>query len=117
MNYSDFFKMIPEASLIAILIVLFVADFATTKTEERKWFNPLASVLLLLNTFVCLIPMDAQTAFGGMYVTSSAVDVMKAILSMGTFLVILQSRVWQQRVVKKVSFICLLSQHSLVCSL
>mgnify|MGYP001671600918 CR=1 FL=1 len=27
--YSDFFKMIPEASLIAILIVLFVADFAT----------------------------------------------------------------------------------------
>ena len=52
MNYSDFFKMIPEAGLIAILIVLFVADFATAKTEERKWFNPLASVLLLLNTFV-----------------------------------------------------------------
>ena len=51
MNYSDFFKMIPEASLIAILIVLFVADFATAKTEERKWFNPLASVLLLLNRF------------------------------------------------------------------
>ena len=48
MNYSDFFKMIPEASLVAILIVLFVADFATAKTEERKWFNPLASVLLLL---------------------------------------------------------------------
>ena len=42
MNYSDFFKMIPEASLVAILIVLFVADFATAKAEERKWFNPLA---------------------------------------------------------------------------
>ena len=50
--YSDFFKMIPEASLIAILIVLFVADFAPAKTDERKWFNPLASELLLLNTVV-----------------------------------------------------------------
>ena len=85
MNYSDFFKMIPEASLIAILIVLFVADFATAKTEERKWFNPLASVLLLLNTFVCLYPMGTQSLFGGMYETTPAVDVMKAILSMGTF--------------------------------
>ena len=114
MNYSDFFKMIPEASLVAILIVLFVADFATAKAEERKWFNPLASVLLLLNTFVCLIPMDAQTAFGGMYVTSSAVDVMKAILSMGHSLLFFKVVFGQQRVVKKVSFICLLSQHSLV---
>ena len=108
MNYSDFFKMIPEASLVAILIVLFVADFVTAKTEERKWFNPLASVLLLLNTFVCLIPMDAQTAFGGMYVTSSAVDVMKAILSMGTFIVILQSRVWAAKSGKEGEFYMLI---------
>ena len=39
MNYSDFFMMIPEASLVAILIVLFVADFATAKTEESvRWY-------------------------------------------------------------------------------
>lgn len=47
MNYSDFFKMIPEASLVAVLIILFIADFISAKTEERKWFNPLACVLLL----------------------------------------------------------------------
>ncbi len=108
MNYSDFFKMIPEASLVAILIVLFVADFATAKTEERKWFNPLASVLLLVNTFVCLLPMEAQTAFGGMYVTSSAVNVMKAILSMGTFIVVLQSRVWAAKSGKEGEFYMLI---------
>ena len=108
MNYSDFFKMIPEASLVAILIVLFVADFATAKTEERKWFNPLASVLLLINTFVCLLPMEAQTAFGGMYVTSSAVNVMKAILSMGTFIVVLQSRVWAAKSGKEGEFYMLI---------
>ena len=100
--------MIPEASLVAILIVLFVADFATAKTEERRWFNPLASVLLLLNTFVCLLPMEAQTAFGGMYVTSSAVNVMKAILSLGTFIVVLQSRVWAGKSGKEAEFYMLI---------
>lgn len=94
MNYSEFFKMIPEASLVAVLIVLFVADFCSAKANERKWFNPLASLLMLVNTFICLVPFGAQTAFGGMYVTSASVDVMKAILSFGTFIVILQSRQW-----------------------
>ena len=108
MNYSDFFKMIPEASLIAILIVLFVADFATAKTEERKWFNPLASVLLLLNTFVCLCPMGTQSLFGGMYETTPAVDVMKAILSMGTFIVVVQSRVWAAKSGKEAEFYMLI---------
>ena len=108
MNYSDFFMMIPEASLVAILIVLFVADFATAKTEERKWFNPLASVLLLLNTFVCLYPMGTQNLFGGMYETTPAVDVMKAILSMGTFIVVVQSRVWAAKSGKEAEFYMLI---------
>ena len=60
MNYSDFFQMIPEASLVAILIILFVADFVSANTEERKWFNPLACVLMLVNTIVCLLPMECQ---------------------------------------------------------
>ena len=28
--------MIPEASLVAVLIILFVADFISAKTEERS---------------------------------------------------------------------------------
>ena len=86
--------MIPEASLVAVLIILFVADFISAKTEERKWFNPLACALLLANTIVCLLPMQPEEAFGGMYITSAAVNVMKAILAFGTFIVVLQSRVW-----------------------
>lgn len=104
MNYSEFFKMIPEASLVAVLIILFVADFCSANTKERKWFNPLASLLLLVNTFICLIPFGAQTAFGGMYVTSASVDVMKAILSFGTFIVILQSRAWASKTGKEGEF-------------
>ena len=66
MNYTDFFKMIPEASLVAVLIILFVADFISAKTEERKWFNPLVSALLLANTVVCMLQLQPEDDFGGM---------------------------------------------------
>lgn len=95
MNYNDFFKMIPEASLVAILIILFIADFLTAKSKERKWFNPLASCLLFINTVICLLlPTDAETAFGGMYYTTASVNIIKSIISLGTFIVVLQSRLW-----------------------
>ena len=96
--------MIPEASLVAILIILFVADFISAKTEKRKWFNPLASVLLLANTVVCMLQLQPEDAFGGMYVTSTAVNVMKAILAFGTFIVVLQSRVWAEKSGKEGEF-------------
>lgn len=104
MNYNDFFKMIPEASLVAILIILFVADFISAKTEERKWFNPLASALLLANTVVCMLQLQSEDAFGGMYTTSTAINVMKTILAFGTFIVVLQSRVWAEKSGKEGEF-------------
>ena len=104
MNYNDFFKMIPEASLVAILIILFVADFISAKTEERKWFNPLASALLLANTVVCMLQLQPGDGFGGMYTTSTAINVMKTILAFGTFIVVLQSRVWAEKSGKEGEF-------------
>ena len=94
MNYSDFLKMVPEASLVSILIILFVADFISAKAQERKWFNPLVCVLMFAQTLVCLLPQVATSAFGGMYVTSNRVEAMKAILSFGTLIVLIQSKTW-----------------------
>lgn len=108
MNYNDFLKMIPEASLVAILIILFVSDFVTAKKESRKWFNPLACVLLFINTILCLTITTSENAFEGMYVTTSSVNIMKAILSMGTFIVVLQSRVWAAKSGKEGEFYMLI---------
>lgn len=108
MNYNDFLKMIPEASLVAILIILFVSDFVTAKKESRKWFNPLACVLLFINTILCLTITTSENAFEGMYVTTSSVNIMKAILSMGTFIVVLQSRVWAEKSGKEGEFYMLI---------
>lgn len=108
MNYNDFLKMIPEASLVAILIILFVSDFVTAKKESRKWFNPLACVLLFINTILCLTINSSENAFEGMYITTSSVNIMKAILSMGTFIVVLQSRVWAEKSGKEGEFYMLI---------
>lgn len=89
--------MIPEATLMAILIIVFIADFASSRKGERKWFNPLACLLMLVQVVVTLVPQEPTSAFGGMYVTTAAVNVMKAILAAGTLVVLIQSRKWLSR--------------------
>lgn len=97
MGYSQFLNMIPEATLVAILIIAFVADFASSKTERRSWFNPLMCLLLLAQTVVSFLQKDSATAFGDMYVTTAAANVMKTILAAGTLIVVIQARQWLSR--------------------
>lgn len=89
--------MIPEATLMAILVIVFIADFASSRHSERKWFNPLVSILMLAQVLINICPQEAVSVFGGMYVTTAATNVMKTILAAGTFIVILQSRKWLSR--------------------
>ncbi|MCI5818811.1 MAG: NADH-quinone oxidoreductase subunit N, partial [Paraprevotella sp.] len=99
MNYSQFLNMIPEAILMAILIIVFVADFISSKKDERKWFNPLVCLLMLVPVIYGFCPHTSKTlsAFGGMYVSTAAVNVMKTILSAGTLIVLIQSKKWLSR--------------------
>ncbi|MBO6296052.1 MAG: NADH-quinone oxidoreductase subunit N [Prevotella sp.] len=94
MNYSQFLNMIPEAMLVAILIIVFIADFASSKSNERKWFNPLVSLLMFAEFVLSFFCMEPTEAFGGMYVTSEAANIMKIVLSMGTIIVLVMSRTW-----------------------
>jgi NADH-quinone oxidoreductase subunit N len=100
-DYSQFLNMIPEVSLTAILIIVFIADLFTSKKagipNERRWFNPLVCILLLVHTLVNALPTAEAQAFGGMYITNPSVGVIKTILALGTFIVVLQAREWLQR--------------------
>lgn len=87
--------MIPEATLMAILVLVFIADFASHGKEERKWFNPLVCVLLLAQLIINICPgEDTITAFGGIYSATPAANMMKSILTFGTLIVVMQSRNW-----------------------
>lgn len=97
MNYSQFLQMIPEATLVAILIITFVCDFCSTGKLNRRWFNPLVSVLLFAHILINIMPVSELSLFGGMYHTYAAAGVMKTILAVGTLIVLIQSRTWMSR--------------------
>lgn len=96
MNYSQFFNMIPEASLVAILIIVFLADLIMRGEKKQSALSLLMCVLLVAQTGICLVASPAS-AFGGIYVTTAAVNVMKVILTAGTLIVCIMARPWLER--------------------
>ena len=108
-NYSQFLNMIPEVTLMALLVIVFIADFLTaprvvlpaagqtSSASLRKWFNPLVCLLMAVHIVVNIFPTATATAFGGMYCTNAAIGVMKTILALGAFIVLIQSREWIRR--------------------
>jgi NADH-quinone oxidoreductase subunit N len=93
-NYSEFLKMIPEATLMLALVLVFCADFALHKNERKTFvLSVLTGALLLCQMVPCLLAEPAS-AFGGLYVTSPIVSVMKTVLTLGTFIVVVMSQSW-----------------------
>ena len=95
MNYSQFLNMMPEAFLILWLVVVFVADFCLMKDEQKtKKLGLITMGALVCQTCLLFGVQDPQTAFGGIYVTSQMVNVMKIILTAGTLIVVIMSHTW-----------------------
>ena len=100
MNYGQFLNMIPEASLVAILIIVFIADFCSSHSANRKWFNPFVAVLLLVQTVICAMTLEPAEAFAGLYVSSKAAGAMKLMLTGGTLIVTIMAKPWIDTVSK-----------------
>jgi len=94
MNYSEFLKLIPEAALVLSLLLVFAGDFCLLKSGSKNTvLSKLTSALLVFVGCTSLIAEPAS-AFGGIYVTSAAVSVMKAILAFGTLVVVIMAQPW-----------------------
>lgn len=105
MNYSQFLYMMPEVTLVVLLLVTFVADFATSQKirmlaptdKRRSWFNPMICLLMFAHILINLFPIETHTVFGGMYIATPAIGVIKLILAFGTLIVLIQSKEWLSR--------------------
>ena len=105
MNYSQFLYMMPEVTLVVLLLVTFVADFATSQKirtlaptdKRRSWFNPMICLLMFAHILINLFPIETHTVFGGMYISTPAIGVIKTILAFGTLIVLIQSKEWLSR--------------------
>ena len=100
MNYSQFLYMMPEVTLVVLLLVTFVADFATSQKirtlaptdKRRSWFNPMICLLMFAHILINMFPIETHTVFGGMYIATPAIGVIKTILAFGTLIVLIQSK-------------------------
>lgn len=109
LDYSQFLNMMPEVTLMAILIIVFIADFVSAKqapivltgskdlVSPRPWFNPLMTLLMVAHIAINICPTEASTTFEGMYYTNASVSVIKTVLALGTLIVFIQSKGWMSR--------------------
>ena len=90
--------MIPEAFLVLALIIAFVADFCLAKTKVKGYTMQFLTVgMLVVTAAATLVLAQPESAFGGLYVTSEAVNVMKVILAAGTVIVCIMAQPWIQK--------------------
>ncbi|MGN1214487.1 MAG: NADH-quinone oxidoreductase subunit N [Bacteroidaceae bacterium] len=109
MDYSQFLNMGQELSLLAVIIILFVADlFMCTDRKDGKGVlnTPLPVILLTIHTLFGIMPLVCPCAeacmgnvcvFGGMYQSSIMTIILKTILNVGTIIVFLTAHQWLKR--------------------
>ncbi len=104
MDFSQFLSMQAELSLLAVIVILFIADlFMSGDGKEQKgiYNTPLPVILLAAHTLLNLVPTlsgdAATTAFGGMYVTTAMGGIVKTVLSIGTLITFLMAHGWMKR--------------------
>ena len=102
MDYSQFLILKEELSLIAVIVILFVADLFMSPDAHKKDGNPrlntmLPVVLLTIHTLITIIPGPAAHGFGGMYHNAPIQSIVKSILSVGTLIVFLMAHEWLKR--------------------
>lgn len=103
MDYSQFLYMHEELSLLAVIVILFIADLfmCPDKKSGKGVYNTcLPVVLLAVHTVANLLPccsVEACDAFGGMYEYTPMMTVMKSVLNVGTLVVFLMAHKWLTR--------------------
>lgn len=102
MDYSQFFILKEELSLIAVIVILFVADLFMSPDAHKHDGKPVLNtmlpiVLLAIHTLITIVPGPVTDAFGGMYHNTPIQNIVKSILSIGTLIIFLMAHEWMRR--------------------
>ena len=93
MNLNSFLLMRHEIVLIAVALILLIAEIFTSPQNKGR-IRGLAIILFAINTIIGFFPATTGTLFGGMYSTLPIHVIVKNILNIGTLIVIIQSNTW-----------------------
>ena len=102
MDYSQFLNMHDELSLLAVIVILFLADLFVCGDRKSgvpaKSLSVLPVILLTIQTvYMLLAPKTGAITFGGMYQLTPMMSIVKAVLNVGTLVVFLMSHIWMKR--------------------
>lgn len=93
MDFSNFLILRDELFLIGVILVVMLFDLCAP-AKARKATHVIACCLLLAQIAFCCLPQPTAPAFGGMYHTSPITSLAKAMMGLGTLLVLLFSKKW-----------------------
>lgn len=123
MDYSQFLSMTGELSLLAVIVIVFLADLFLCGKEEKGLGEAcradggaccgcnvrtlLPVLLMIVHTVVNLLPWGADasqtaTAFGGMYVHTPMMTIVKSVLNVGVIVVFFMAGSWLNRAENRV---------------
>lgn len=100
MDYSQFLYMKEELSLIAVILIVFVADLFMNPEKRHnsghaRFATLLPIVLMVIHTVINLVPAAGNAeAFGGMYHYAPMQTIIKAVLNIGTIIVFFMAAEW-----------------------
>jgi NADH-quinone oxidoreductase subunit N len=102
MSFSDFLFMGQEIGLVAVFVLLFLYD-TFFSMKSKRYFQVVAAALFAILTLYGFGSLAmgntfgwaaSGSAFGGLYITSPMIVLMKSILNVATLIVLLQSHKW-----------------------
>ncbi len=95
MNFSNFLLMRHEIILLAIILLLIVAEVSISQSKKNSIVH-LAIFLFGIHTIIGFLTIDYGDLFGGMFRTNGLIHFFKNVLNIGVLILLLQSGDWLQ---------------------
>ncbi|MCX6325850.1 MAG: NADH-quinone oxidoreductase subunit N [Bacteroidia bacterium] len=96
MSLGTIFVMRHELLLIAAALLVLMAEIFVNP-DKRRYISLFSVSLFGVITLIGFIPSPTGSLFGGMYVTSNTILLMKNVLNIGALLVFIQSVTWLKK--------------------
>ncbi len=96
MDLSNILIMRNELSLLAVVLLLLMAEIFSSKNARFMLLN-VATGLFALHTILGFLPAETGELFGGMYRSTPLIILMKNVLNIGVLIVLLQVQGWLKK--------------------
>lgn len=93
MDLNNFFLMRHELTLLAIILILLIAEIFISEAKKSRVVS-LALLLFGIHTVSGFFPLAESNLFGGMFRSNELIHFFKNVLNLGVLILLLQSADW-----------------------